>query len=52
MEVARLPSGRWRIAHEGRPVDTVPPMSADSVFDWFEEKFGDVITDRLETSEG
>jgi hypothetical protein len=52
MEVARLPSGRWRIAHEGHPVDTVAPMSAASIFDWFDQKFGDIITDRLETSEG
>lgn len=52
IEISRLPSGSWRILRKGSAFDTVPPMSAASIFDWFNDKFGDVVTDRLETSEG
>ena len=52
MEIAGLPGGRWRILHDGRRVDTVPPLTADHVHEWFDKQFGDVVTDRLETSEG
>ena len=52
MDVAKRPNGRWRIQSRGKRVDSMPPMSADSIHDWFDKQFGDVITDRLETSEG
>jgi len=52
LDVDVQPNGRWRITHEGRRVDSVPPMTEDSVEDWFDRQFGDVVTDRLETSEG
>lgn len=52
MDVDGQPDGRWRITHEGQRVDSVAPMTAGHVEDWFDKQFGDVVTDRLETSEG
>jgi hypothetical protein len=52
LDVDKQPDGHWRITHDGKRVDSVPPMTAGHVEDWFDKQFGDVVTDRLETSEG
>lgn len=51
-DVDGQPDGHWRITHDGKRVDSVPPMTAGHVEDWFDKQFGDVVTDRRETSEG